>query len=130
MSIEDEIEFLRSVSADGAAMRREEFERGHREGFEAGKRFAKYKIAALEDQVKGLENTLGSQQEEWETLAYRHLRDTANKEEIEYVLLGNVSPDEIDRRMKSIIKDIYPDPGFSPEAQSSPVGPPIEAGSA
>ena len=77
--------------------------------------------AELRKEIEELEKRLGSMLEEWETLAYRHLRDTANKEEIEYVLLQNMAPDEIDRRMKSIIKDIYPDPGFSPEPQSSPV---------
>lgn len=67
----------------------------------------------LRKEIERLEKNLGAQPEEWETLAYRHLRDTANKEEIEYILLGGVVPDEIDRRMKSALKDIYPDPGYA-----------------
>jgi hypothetical protein len=109
-------------SARAPKLYKSAYDFGHKEGFERGQKHAVWKIAALEIMIKRLEEMAA--EDAWEALAYRELRDTANKEEIEYVLLGNVSPDEIDRRMRSLIRDMYPDPGFTPEAQSSPTSPP------
>lgn len=93
--------------------RKDGYNEGHRDGFEAGKKFAGDKIAWLEETIKNLEYTLASEHEDWETLAYRHLRDTANWEEIEYVFGQRDTPYEIDRKMRAIVKDIYPDPGYT-----------------
>lgn len=104
MSIDGDIAWAQSIREEEQAQYKRAFDAGHREGFECGRDFARYKIKALEDHITILTRLIDVGP--WECIAYRVLRDTLNADEIKYVLLENQLPDEIDRRMESLMREL------------------------
>jgi hypothetical protein len=67
------------------------------------------RIETLERELADAEDNLMD-----DAFTYRWLRDTANADEIKYILLANVLPDEIDRRARHLQHEGW-EPGSTPE---------------